>query len=165
MKILLVDREPTLLQVFEIVLLKLLKGASILTAQTHDEGLRLLMEHPDIKAIILDDDPDLYPGLLSAAILTYVRENGLRCIIMAASSSLDTNRRMVELGCTHMVPTDRSRVWPAKEKAPYALVGLLAGTGEPIPQIYPEPTKGAFGPFAPKATEPAGPPIPGAGYW
>lgn len=36
---------------------------------------------------------------------------------------------------------------------------------EPVPQNSPEPTKGKFGPFAQKATGPAGPPIPGAGYW
>lgn len=36
---------------------------------------------------------------------------------------------------------------------------------ERVPRNSPEPTRGAFGPFAPKATGPADPPIPGAGYW
>jgi len=132
MKILLVDQEPRILQAFELILLAAFQDATVLLAETHEKGLDLLMEHPDIEAIILDDNPDLFPDLLSRPILAYVREKRLKCVIMAASSSLRTNHLMVLLGCTHMAPqTEKNRV--AKDLAPFALISLLATAGEPVP--------------------------------
>jgi hypothetical protein len=116
-KILVVDNEPALVRAY----MRMTKGlAIVLSADDTDRGYKLIVENPDLHAVIMDSDTRGRLLQTTYALALSIKAHWPKCILVAATGSPGS--------CTELVDIcDQILVKPFGKKDFLKALGLITG--------------------------------------